>query len=94
MGLPRPRTDLLLQRPMLQVVVSCPPSDLVTSHLLATAAGRCLVEIRPEARRRHNSRLKASPSFEGDTAEGPLGGERDALLLTSTFAKQTSLNYI
>jgi hypothetical protein len=37
--------------------------------------------------------MKASPSSEGDTAEGPLGGERDALLLPSTFTKQTILNY-
>jgi hypothetical protein len=46
----------------------------------ATCLG-VLVEIRPEGGRRHNSPLTISPSSEGVTAEGPLGDERNALLL-------------
>jgi hypothetical protein len=40
-----------------------------------------LVEIGPEGGRRHNSPMKALPSSEGDTTEGPLGDGRKALLL-------------
>jgi hypothetical protein len=39
-----------------------------------------LVEIEPEGGLRHNNPLKVPPSSEGDTAEGPLGDERNALL--------------
>jgi hypothetical protein len=39
------------------------------------------VEIGPEGGRRHNSPLTVPPSSEGDTAEGPLGDERNARLL-------------
>jgi hypothetical protein len=38
-----------------------------------------LVEIGPEGGRRHNSPLKALPSSEGVTVEGPLGDGRKAL---------------
>jgi hypothetical protein len=40
-----------------------------------------LVEIGPKGGRRHNSPLKALPSLEGVTAEGPLGDGRKALSL-------------
>jgi hypothetical protein len=41
-----------------------------------------LVEIGSEGGRRHNNPLIVPPSSEGDTAEGPLGDERNALLLS------------
>jgi hypothetical protein len=44
--------------------------------------GELLVEIGPEGGRRHNSPLMVPSSSEGDTAEGPLGDERHALLLS------------
>jgi hypothetical protein len=40
-----------------------------------------LVEIDPEGGRRHNSPLNAPPSSESDTAEGPLGDERNDIWL-------------
>jgi hypothetical protein len=48
-----------------------------------------LVEIGPEGGRRHNSPLKAQPSFEGVTAEGPLGDGWKALsLLLPSLSRQ------
>jgi hypothetical protein len=42
---------------------------------------KLLVEIGPERGRRHNNPLKTLPFSEGNTAEGPLGDGRNALLL-------------
>jgi hypothetical protein len=42
---------------------------------------KLLVEIGPEGGRQHNSPMSALPSYEGDTAEGPLGDGRNASLV-------------
>jgi hypothetical protein len=50
---------------------------------------KLLAEIGPEGGRRHNSPLKALPSSEGVTAEGPLGDGRKALsLLLPSLSRQ------
>jgi hypothetical protein len=53
-----------------------------------------LVEIGPKGGRGHNSPLKALPSFEGDTAEGPPRRRAESSVATATFAKQANYFYL
>jgi hypothetical protein len=70
-------------RPLL---IASLPCGLRFFHEVGT---KLLVGIGPEGGCRHNSPLKVPPSSEGDTAEGPLGDEQNALLL---LLKQATLN--
>jgi hypothetical protein len=59
------------------VLIASLPCGLGFFH---EVGAKLLVEIGPEGGRQHNSPLMAPPFSEGDTAEGPLRDERNALL--------------
>jgi hypothetical protein len=52
-----------------------------------------LVEIGAEGVRRHNSPLKALPSSEGDTAEGPPRRRAESFVAFSTFANLATTTF-
>jgi hypothetical protein len=54
---------------------------------------KLLVEIEPEGGRRHNSPLKALPSSEEDSVEGPPRKRAESFVTSATFANLATTTF-